>query len=340
MRNKYIWFVGAAATAALLLGTSQVHAQAVGPGGHVYETVIADGIDWNSADAAASAMELNTACGLLSGHLATVTSANEDVFVHNEWMTANPNPTNAFFNSEAWIGGFQPPGSNEPLGGWTWINGEGLLSAGYTNWLGGEPNDVGGGEGHLAIALNGWFGWNDEGNLGGIYGYIVEYDCNEVDIDIKFCSDPNAHNCRSGGVLPVTIFGTADLDVLDIDLESLQLCNDDTGYCTVAGFAFNGGDLRDWSIADRGDPTSDLGASACAFIDEVEQDFLNPDGFDDLDAAFDKRAVSAFLEVCDTGSMNDPSVSLFIRGLLLDGTGIFSTPVGNTGIDQLVRKNR
>ena len=339
MRNKYIWFVGAAATAALLLGTSQVHAQAVGPGGHVYETVIADGIDWNSADAAASAMELNTACGLLSGHLATVTSANEDVFVHDEWMTANPNPTNAFSNSEAWIGGFQPPGSDEPSGGWTWINGEGLLSAGYTNWLGGEPNDVGGGEGHLAIALNGWFGWNDEGNLGGIYGYIVEYDCNEVDIDIKFCSNPNAHNCRSGGVLPVTIFGAADLDVTNIDLASLQLCRDDNGDCTPLG------SVIDSKTADRGRP-GDRGASECERIDTDDDgvpdlDVLNPDGFVDLDAAFDKFAVSDLLDICaDDGSKGDSSQPLVIQGSLLDGTPILSTAVGTDGIDQLVRKNK
>jgi len=155
----------------------------------------------------------------------------------------------------------------------------------------------------------------------------------QVDIDIKFCSDPNAHNCKNGGVLPVTIFGTADLDVLDIDLESLQLCND-IG-CTDPG-------LRDWSFADRGDPSSDLGAAMCA-IDPatgLEEDFLNPDGFLDLDAAFDKRAVSDLLGVCAGGSKNDSSLPLFIQGSLLDGTPILSTPVFDDGIDQLVRKNK
>ena len=341
MRNNYIWFLGAAAVAALLLSTSQVDAQAVGPGGHFYETVIADGIDWNSADAAANAMQLNTACG---GHLATVTSVAEDVFVHNEWMTANPNPTGAFPDSEAWIGGFQPAGSPEPVGGWTWINGEGLLSAGYTNWLGGEPNDVGGGEGHMTIALFGQFGWNDEGNLDGINGYIVEYDCNEVIIDIKFCSNPNAHNCRSGGVLPVTIFGAADLDVELIDLATLQLCREDAPLvCTPTT---DGDGVIDSSIYDRGTP-GDRGAGTeqCTIIEDPAgsgffEEVGNPDGFDDLDAAFKKSEVSVLLDICDGGSKGDSSVALFIQGSLFDGTPIFSTPVGTDGIDQLVKKNR
>jgi hypothetical protein len=327
MRNKYIGFVGVAAEAAFLLGTSQVDAQAVGPGGHVYETFIAGGIDWNSADAAANATQLNTACGLLSGHLATVTSLAEDQFVYNEWINTSLGP-------EAWIGGFQPAGSPEPAGGWIWINGEGLLSLGYTNWLGGEPNDVGGGEGHLAIALGGNFGWNDEGNLNNINGYIVEYDCNEVDIDIKFCSNPNAHNCRSGGVLPVTIFGSADLDVLDIDLASLQLCRSDTDLCAPAGSVT---DLTS-SIDDRG-TAGDRGTADCVRNDDG-LDVRNPDGFADLDAGFDKFAVSDLLDVCAEGSKGESSVPLFIQGSLLDGTPIISIPVGTDGIDQLVRQNR
>jgi hypothetical protein len=67
----------------------------------------------------------------------------------------------------------------------------------------------------------------------------------------------------------------------------------------------------------------------------------NPDGFLDLDAAFDKSAVSALLDICDdSGSKGDSSVALFIQGSLLDGTQIISTPIGDDGIDQLVRKNR
>ena len=47
------------------------------------------------------------------------------------------------------------------------------MSAGYTNWAGGEPNDLNG-EGFLALGLLGANAWNDEGNLDGIGGFVVE----------------------------------------------------------------------------------------------------------------------------------------------------------------------
>lgn len=155
--------------------------------------------------------------------------------------------------------------------------------------------------------------------------------CGEVipDIDIKFCSNPNGFNCKKQGNTPLTIFGTAALDITDIDISSLRLClasAPDT--CTGAP--------NSWSIADRGDPTTDLGASECAIIDDVEQDFLNPDGFDDLDVAFDTQEFTGFIGCpLDKG---EASPTLIIRGFLLDGTEVFSTPVNDVGIDQLIRK--
>ena len=154
----------------------------------------------------------------------------------------------------------------------------------------------------------------------------------EVDIDIKFCSDPNAFNCKKKGVLPVTIFGTDSFDAADIDPSTLQLCLDDLSFCTSGP--------SDTSIADRGDPTSDLGASMCAIIEEVEQDFLNPDGFDDLDAAFDANEVQTLLGALCSGSKNGVSSDLVIIGSTFGGTPFISAPIGNTGIDQLVKKNR
>jgi hypothetical protein len=55
----------------------------------------------------------------------------------------------------------------------------------------------------------------------------IEWASVALDIDIKFCSDPNAFNCKKKGVLPVTIFGTDAFDVFDIDISSLQLCTED-----------------------------------------------------------------------------------------------------------------
>jgi hypothetical protein len=149
--------------------------------GHHYEFIVADGITWAAANTAAQA---KSHAGV-SGHLATITSLAEDTFLfNNSTLASGLNTSGDFADSQLWVGGFQPAGSTEPGGGWTWVNGEGGFpgnNAGpvYANWLGGEPNNVGGGEGHLAIDLRANFGWNDEGNLGGIWGYVVEYDVPE-----------------------------------------------------------------------------------------------------------------------------------------------------------------
>jgi hypothetical protein len=161
----------------------------------------------------------------------------------------------------------------------------------------------------------------------------------EVAIDIKFCSDPNAFNCKKKGVLPVTIFGTESFDVADIDVSTLRLCRDDTGDCT--------GPPTDWSFDDRGDPTTDLGASQCALVDtdgdevpDTELHTLNPDGWGDLDVGFDAGEVQVMLGEFCGGPKNGVSATLFIEGETFDGTPIESIPVGNTGTDQLVKKNR
>ena len=161
----------------------------------------------------------------------------------------------------------------------------------------------------------------------------VDLACGEVipDIDIKFCSNPNGFNCKSRGKTPLTIFGTASLNVTTIDILSLRLClASDPTVCTGAPM--------DWSIDDRGNPMTDLGASECAIIDGVEQDFLNPDEFDDLDVAFDTQELVGLTGFGCPLDKNEASATLIIRGSLNDGTEVFSTPVGDVGIDQLIRK--
>ena len=101
---------------------------------------------------------------------------------------------------------------------------------------------------------------------------------------------------------------------------------------------------RTYSIADRGDPTSDLGAAQCALLEVEEgifeeQDYLNPDGFLDLDAAFEASEVQEMLGTFCGSARNAVSETLVITGLTLDGTMILSVPIGNTGTDQLVKKN-
>lgn len=166
--------------------------------------------------------------------------------------------------------------------------------------------------------------------------FSIQWDIQRVYIDIKFCSDPNAFNCKKKGVLPVTIFGTDSFDIYDINPDTLKLCLEDMSACT------NG--PRGWSFADRGDPTSDLGASQCAPIEIdpgvfEEQDYLNPDGYDDIDAAFEAHEVQDMLGAFCSGPRNGVSPALVITGSTWSGTPIYSVPLPNAGIDQLVKKN-
>ena len=157
----------------------------------------------------------------------------------------------------------------------------------------------------------------------------------EVNIDIKFCSDPNAYNCKKNGVLPVTIFGTDSFDVTNLDVSTLRLCLEDLTTCTGAP--------RDWSSSDRGDPNQDLGAEMCAIKPDtgMEEDFLTQDGFLDLDVTFEASEVkdTLLVDVCDQ-PRGTVSPTLFIVGTTFGGDTIYSLPLDDVAIDQLVKKNR
>lgn len=151
-------------------------------------------------------------------------------------------------------------------------------------------------------------------------------------IDIKFCSNPNAFNCTSRGKTPLTLFGTGDFDLATIDVGSLRLCDKTLTHCTGVPIS--------WSTADRGDPTQDLGSMTCA-IDHLtgeELNGLNPDGFEDLDVAFDTRDVAEVIG-CDGLGTDDLSETLVLIGQMIDGTSITSVPAGDVGIDQLLIKH-
>jgi hypothetical protein len=156
--------------------------------GHYYEVVVypvgtpISGKEWDDAKAAAEAAMFEHAPGMFTpGHLATITTAGEDAFIETLRATALPDGA----QTEAWVGGFTLSDCSPVPGcGWTWINGEGAISTPqvplptFANWLLNEPNNLGGGEQHMGIGLGGStnVGWNDEGNLGNIGGYVVEYD--------------------------------------------------------------------------------------------------------------------------------------------------------------------
>ncbi|MEJ2152141.1 MAG: lectin-like protein [Gemmatimonadota bacterium] len=137
--------------------------------------VVPEGITWEEAKQRAEAS---------GGHLVVVSSAEENAAVHgliadNPEIWVNIDATMIMEGEEnpiqvslgPWIGLYQPPGSSEPAGGWTWVTGE---TTDYDNWLsdvvleGSEPNNLGGVE-HFAH----FFGqgldnradtWNDAAN--------------------------------------------------------------------------------------------------------------------------------------------------------------------------------
>ena len=148
--------------------------------GHWYEVVVVPaGITWDNAMADAVAR---------GGYLATILSAEENAFAFS--LIDSP----AYWVGEAgtganlgpWIGGFQPSGSAEPAGGWTWVHGGGPFV--FTNWHGGEPNNgVGGPHGQTESRVH-YFeyagrssAWNDYPETASCgltcpIAYVVEYD--------------------------------------------------------------------------------------------------------------------------------------------------------------------
>ena len=128
--------------------------------GHYYD-VIDGALTWDAANAAATSSSfLGT-----FGHLATITDAAENLFLTNTF--------GAVALDLHWLGGFQPVGSSEPDGGWSWVTGEPFA---FNNWAAGEPNNFGD-ENRIIFAhpvnANGK-PWNDT-IANGSAGYVVEY---------------------------------------------------------------------------------------------------------------------------------------------------------------------
>jgi hypothetical protein len=85
-----------------------------------------------------------------------------------------------------WLGGYQIPGSGEPIGEWAWVTGEAFT---YNKWSLGEPNNWRSMEHYLSfygrLTQAPEFLWNDVALYDYPYapsGYIVEYDVNPVPI--------------------------------------------------------------------------------------------------------------------------------------------------------------
>lgn len=112
---------------------------AEGGNDHYYEIVsVPGGITWNDASLSATNR---------GGHLATITSSDENTFVFNLASQS----TNSWYGGYGpWLGGLQATGSSEPGGGWGWITGEPFT---YQNWAPNQPNNNGGKEDRIISAV-------------------------------------------------------------------------------------------------------------------------------------------------------------------------------------------
>jgi hypothetical protein len=203
----------------MTMGTGSVSALPVfnAANGHYYELADAPYITWVDArDAAAAAVLEGTAHGF--GHLATITSAEENAFVTARYGAALSNK---------WIGGFQGDAFIATADeGWAWVTGEPWE---WTSWNSGEPNnmDYGSYYGYESVTTF-WDGnglWNDAPRLWQYSngGYLIEWDCIPAQIDIKPGSFPNSINAGERGTVPVAVLGSAVLDVTTIDPASIEL---------------------------------------------------------------------------------------------------------------------
>ena len=124
------------------------------------------------------------------GHLASIPNQEKLNFI-----LAN------FSYDTVWIGGFQPDGSPEPAGGWTWITGE---PWDFTNWSSSEPNNVGN-EMYLEMFSNGK--WNDNRNPTS-HSYLLEFSTlnitNQPVSIIKNIGDTSVFNVGATNVNPIT----------------------------------------------------------------------------------------------------------------------------------------
>jgi hypothetical protein len=170
---------GKLALAALLLSMGTAHAQTLEASGdyagHHYQVWSATGISWEDANNFINDPDMPQTHMGVQGHLVTVTSAGEDDYV--EGLRAGA----GLSRPEVWAGGLQNPATPVATLNWVWITGESAIATGdsrlFNNWQAGEPNDTGtGGEQYLGLGHTNVQGWNDEGNLGNIGGFVVEYD--------------------------------------------------------------------------------------------------------------------------------------------------------------------
>lgn len=128
--------------------------------GHWYQRVnVSPGLLWWEAYAGSAGRSFMG----VPGHLATISSADENTFILENLVKAVP--------GDYWIGGFRQPETAAASAGWRWVTGEPWGA--YFNWLPGQPDNAGGTQNKLRFRPDGR--WQDEDNPL-FNGYVLEYE--------------------------------------------------------------------------------------------------------------------------------------------------------------------
>ncbi len=140
--------------------------------------------------------------------MAAITTEYEQAFVQ-KFLYEYANKT----KKDLWIGGLQDPTEAIAGEGWSWTTGE---KWNYESWINGEANDYydqnrgdaydPNSEMYLSVRSAFGWGWNDEGNLGNISGYLAE---------TAPCAGAGYH--RSDGPGPGGVGGYRTQEIQEID---------------------------------------------------------------------------------------------------------------------------
>ena len=129
------------------------------------DTVVFDGHTYAYVEDDMSWTDARDYCEAKGGHLATVTSSLEQIFLEN-----------AFPSTSGWIGLFK----DQEV--WRWVTDEEIE---YTNWDSGEPNNSGGDEWCVHIRSDEDMQWNDAENDDTYYhsGFYIEWEYADGEYD-------------------------------------------------------------------------------------------------------------------------------------------------------------
>jgi hypothetical protein len=130
--------------------------------------------------------EARAYCDSIYGHLATITTANENNFVFSQIGIAG---------IDIWLGGTD----ENSEGNWEWITGEPWS---YTNWAAGQPDNCCGGQDYLDFWANAVGQWDDNGLplWDPEFAFICEWETQQWTCNGMLCyipCDPTGIGCPS-----------------------------------------------------------------------------------------------------------------------------------------------